>query len=170
MKKITAIILSILCLFSVFAISASADIGDDISDFVTKDEQDSFFYCVVYKKETLSTVKVMYFPNPSISVSGPGYLTITNDSPIAIDHKFVCWKDRDGNLYKAGDQFYVTGECELYPVWEEKDDNYPHVVRVISAAMETFLRMVQKALGIFKTIDDFNEEYFATATDPSNNG
>ena len=170
MKKTIAIILSIVCLFSVFAISASADIGDDISNLQSTIEGNTFIYCVVYKKEPLSNVKVMYFPGPNLKFDAPGYLKVTNDTPIAIDHDFVCWKDKDGKQYYAGDDFYVDGECELYPVWKEKTDNYPHFFRVIKAATETFLRMFQKAFGIFKVIDDFNKDYNATSTDPANSG
>lgn len=170
MKKITAIILSILCLFSIFAVSASADVIDDLSGIVSDigGDEDPLLYCVVYKKEMLSDVKVMYFPGPGVSFDGPGTVKVTNDTPIAISHDFVCWKDKNGKLYYPGDDFYVDGECELYPVWEEKKDNDPYVLRVIKAALATFVRMFQKALGIFEIIDDFNKDYYATMTDPTN--
>lgn len=169
MKKLTAIILSILCLFSVFALPASAGtIADDISDlFDSSEEEKPLIYYLSYKKETLSEVKVMYFPNPGLSFDGPGYVTVTNDTPISINHDFVCWKDKEGNLYYAGDKYYVDGECSLYAVWEEKKDNDSYVLRVIKCAIATFLRMFQKALGIFETIDEFNKDYYATMTDAS---
>lgn len=159
-KKLTAILLSVLCVFSVFSVSCFAEektnIFDELSSALT---DEPMLDCIVYQKETLSDVSMMYKPNPSASFSGPGYVTVTRDTPIAVDHNFVCWKGEDGTLYYEGDKVYVKGEVTLYAVWEEKKDNDPHVLRVLKTAFETLQRMLQKLLGIFKDAQDFESEY-----------
>ncbi|MGN1443075.1 MAG: hypothetical protein ACI4XE_04420 [Acutalibacteraceae bacterium] len=159
MKKFIAVFLSLLCIFSVFGITASAGTFDELSEIIGEDKG---LYCITYQNETASGVSMMYKPNPSISVDGPGYVTVTKDTPIAVDHEFVCWQDEDGNLYYEGDKIYVDGEVTLYAVWTEKTDNLPRVIRVIQTAILTLQRMVQKVLGVFKDIQDFESEYFTT--------
>lgn len=156
MKKVIAVLLSILCLMSCFGGVASAEVDGGLIDLIQPDEP--LLYCLVYKKQTLSDVKMMYQPNPDVVVDGPGYVTVTKDTPLAIDHDFVCWKDKNGKLYYAGDQFYVDGECVLYAVWEKKQGNSVHAIRVFQCAMLTFERMILKALGIFKDIKDFTAD------------
>ena len=161
MKKFIAVFLSLLCIFSVFGVAASAKgTFDDISEIIGDD--DSALYCISYQNETASGVSMMYKPNPSIKVDGPGYVTVTKDTPIAVDHEFICWKDDEGNLYYEGDKVYVDGEVTLYAVWVEKTDDLPRVLRVIQTAILTLQRMVQKVLGIFKDIQEFESEYFTT--------
>ena len=162
MKKFIAVFLSLLCIFSVFSVAASAKSSfDEISDLIGEDE--GFLYGIVYKNETASGVSMMYQPNPSIKVDGPGYVTVTKDTPIAVDHNFVCWQDDEGNLYYEGYKVYVDGTVTLYAVWEEKTDNLPRFVRVIQTAVLTLQRMLQKFLGVFKDIQEFESEYFTTA-------
>lgn len=158
MKKIIAVLLSVLCAFSCFAAPASAISIEDLDFFDVLGEQEPMLYCITYQNQTLNGVKMMYKPNPTVSFSGPGFVTVTKDTPIAIDHDFVCWKDKDGNLYYAGDSFYVDGECTLYAVWEEKKGEEIHAVRVFRCAMLTFVRMFSKALGIFKDLQDFKAD------------
>lgn len=161
MKKFIAVFLSLLCIFSVFGITASAKgTFDDISEIIGEDE--GFLYGILYQNETASGVSMMYKPNPSIKLDGPGYVTVTKDTPIAVDHEFVCWQDKDGNLYYEGDKIYVDGAVTLYAVWTEKTDNLPRVIRVIQTAILTLQRMVQKFLGVFQDIQDFESEYFTT--------
>lgn len=159
MKKIVAILLSVLCIFSCF--SAVAFAADDLFDLIgDKQEEQPLLYCLTYQKETLSGVRMMYKPNPSLILKGPGYVTVTKDTPLAVDHQLVCWKDKDtGKLYYAGDKYYVDGECTLYAVWEEKTDNYIRPIRVFICAMNTMMRMFQKGLGIFKDYRDFEENW-----------
>lgn len=160
MKKFLAIFLSLLCIFSVFGVAASAKgTFDDLSE-ILKDEP--LLYGISYQNETASGVSMMYKPNPTVRVDGPGYVTVTNDTPIAVDHEFVCWQDDEGNLYYEGDKVYVDGAVTLYAVWTEKTDSLPRVFRVIQTAILTLQRMVQKVLGIFKDIQEFESEYFTT--------
>ena len=158
MKKIIAVFLSILCVFSCFAAPASALSIDDLDILDVIGEEEPMLYCITYQNKTLSGVQMMYKPNPTVSFSGPGFVTVTKDTPIAIDHDFVCWKDKNGNLYYAGDSFYVDGECTLYAVWEEKKGEEIHAIRVVRCAMLTFVRMISKALGVFKDLQDFKAD------------
>ncbi|MGN1418291.1 MAG: hypothetical protein ACI4W6_03075, partial [Acutalibacteraceae bacterium] len=128
MKKILAVILSALCLFSVCSSAVFAGSFDEISSMFSSANAEDQLYCITYQKETLSDVSMMYKPNPSASFGGPGYVTVTSDTPIAVDHEFICWKDKSGNLYYEGDKIYVDGEVTLYAVWEEKKDSAPHAI------------------------------------------
>lgn len=166
MKKLLALLLALLCVFSLFSVSVSAA-NVSTSTPPIGGEEEKGPYCIFYKNETLSGVKLMYTPGPSVSFGGPGYVTVTKDTPIAIDHDFVCWKDENGKLYYEGDKVFVNGEVNLYAVWVEKTDNDSKVVRVVKAAVLTFQRMILKILGIFKDIQDFESSYFATEEDES---
>lgn len=156
MKKVIAVILSILCVLTCFAPAVCAIEDPGLIGMLEPEEP--MIFTLVYKNQTLSGVKMMYQPNPNLSFGGPGYVTVTKDKPIAIDHDFVCWKDEDGKLYYAGDKFYVDGECELYAVWEEKKDNNIKPVRVFICAMLTMKRMFEKILGVFKDYREFTED------------
>ncbi len=160
MKKIIAVFLAVLCAFSCFTVCTGAiSIEDlDLLEILGEEEKEPMLYCITYQNQTLSGVSMMYKPNPTVSFSGPGYVTVTTDTPIAVDHDFVCWKDGDGNLYYAGDSFYVDGECTLYAVWEEKKDDQIRPIRVFRCAMLTFVRMISKALGIFKDLQEFEAD------------
>lgn len=157
MKKVIALILSILCAFSCFTCVAGA-IEDPGLLGMLGTEEEPLLYALAYKNQTLNGVSMMYQPNPSLSLSGPGYVTVTKDEPIAVDHDFVCWKDADGKYYYAGDKYYVDGECTLYAVWEEKKDNNIRPVRVFICAMLTMKKLFDKFFGIFKDYREFTEE------------
>lgn len=160
LKKLTAILLSVLCVFSVFSLSCFAQEKTNIFDEISSEFADEpLLDCIVYQKETLSDISMMYKPMHNASFSGPGYVTVTSDTPLAVDHNFVCWRGEDGTLYYEGDRVYVKGTVTLYAVWEEKKDNDPHVLRVLKTAFATLQRMVQKLLGIFKDAEDFESEY-----------
>ena len=156
MKKVIAVILSILCVLTCFAPAVCAIEDPGLIGMLEPEEP--MIFTLVYKNQTLSGVKMMYQPNPNLSFGGPGYVTVTKDKPIAIDHDFVGWKDEDGKLYYAGDKFYVDGECELYAVWEEKKDNNIKPVRVFICAMLTMKRMFDKIFGVFKDYREFTED------------
>lgn len=156
MKKIIAVMLSILCVLACFAPAVCAIEDPGLIGMI--EEEEPMIFTLVYKNQTLSGVKMMYQPNPNLSFGGPGYVTVTKDKPLAIDHDFVCWKDENGKYYYAGDQFYVDGECELYAVWEDKKDNYIKPVRVFRCAMLTMKRMFEKIFGIFQDYEDFTED------------
>lgn len=156
MKKVIAVILSILCVLTCFAPAVCAIEDPGLIGMLEPEEP--MIFTLVYKNQTLSGVKMMYQPNPNLSFGGPGYVTVTKDKPIAIDHDFVCWKDKNGKYYYAGDKFYVDGECELYAVWEDKKDNNIKPVRVFICAMLTMKRMFDKIFGVFKDYREFTED------------
>ena len=165
MKKLISVFLAALCIFTLFTTVASA--GGAFDD-ITLEPEESNIYCIIYTSETLNGVTMMYAPHTQASFNGPGYATVTNDTPIAVDHDFVCWKDGHGRYYYPGDKVYVNGTVHLYAVWEKKTDNNNHVLRVIRAAIASLERVLQKLFGIFKEFKEFDETYVAptTTTEP----
>ncbi len=147
MKKIIAVLLSLICLFSIFTFAASAALD-------SKDDESSIMYGIVYVNEAPG-VKIYYQANPSLDFKCEGYVTVTKDTPIAVNHDFVCWKDEDGNLYYEGDVVHVDRLITLYAVWEPKTDSYPEIVRIIRCALLSFERFILQIFGIFKDINDF---------------
>lgn len=156
MKRAIALILSLALLLPCFATAAVALEDPGLIGMI--EEEEPLLYYIVYQKETLSGISMMYKPNPSLSLTGPGYVTVTSDEPLAVDHDFVCWEDGKGNRYYAGDKIFVDGEFTLYAVWVEKDDNLIRPIRVLRCAMLTMAKMFAKAFGIFKDIQDFTED------------
>ncbi len=170
MKKLLAVILSVICVFSCFALPASAAggtglLGELADSFFEKllgtglEEDTSLTYGVNYEIDSLDGISVVYKPNPSISFKNPGTYTITSDTPLSVDYEFICWEDTDGNHYYAGDKLYVDGTVTLYAVWAKKQDNDVRFARVIKTTMEALRRLVGKFLGIFKVVVEFNENY-----------
>ncbi len=166
MKKLLAIILSVLCIFSCFAPAASAATGGGVvgelaSGFFEKlfgvefEEDTTIGYGVIYDMDTFSGVSIVYKPSPSVSFENPGIYTITSDTPLSIDHKFVRWEDSKGNPYYAGDKIYVDGVVHLYAVWVEKDDGSVRVARIIKTTMEALKRLISKFFGILDTVVNF---------------
>ena len=78
------------------------------------------------------------------------------DDPIAADYDFVCWIDKDGTRYYPGDKIYVDHEVKLTPLMAPKTDKDDHTVRTIRAAFQALIRVLGKAFGFFKTMEDFN--------------
>lgn len=160
MKKIIAILLSVLCIMSVFSVCSSALLGD-LGGGLLEEEKGSNM--IEYKKDTLSDVSMMYNAGNTLVVDGPCYAYVTKDTPIAVDHTLIFWVDESGNKYYPGDRIYVDGTVTLYAVWEEKTDKDTRIVRVIKTAIATLQRVVQKLLGVFDDAKEFEDEYWATA-------
>ena len=158
MKKILSVLLSLLCVFSLVSVSFAAS----ESNTGIFGEEEKGPYMITYQNETMSNISMMYKPNPSLKLDGPGYVTVTKDTPLAVDHQFVCWRDSEGNLYYEGDKVYVDGTVTLYAVWEEKTDNDIRVIRVVKTALLTLQRMFLKFLGVFKDIQDFDSSYYSS--------
>lgn len=137
---------SLVGILELYAVMAKENNGE---------EEETKIYSISYEMQPASQVKLLYKPIASISFDGTGYVTVTKDSPIAIDHNFVCWKDENGKLYYEGDKVLVDGEVVLYPVWEEKHDRLPTPIRAILATIVMINRVLTKALGIFKDIQEF---------------
>lgn len=162
MKKLLAVLLSILCMLTSLCMPtlAAGEIQDALggllgSDSLLGGDEDIIGYGVVYKYETLSDVTVLYKPAPSVSFSNPGTYTITSDTPLSVDYQFVCWKHADtGKLYYAGDKVYVDGQITFYAVWEEKTDNDVRVVRTIKTSIEAFRRILGKFFKVFDAAKD----------------
>lgn len=165
MKKLLAIILSAICLFSCLALPASAAaggvLGEVATDFFERffqlevEEDTPLGYGVIYEIDTFEGVSVVYKPSPSISFENPGIYTITTDTPLSIDHRFIRWEDSRGNPYYAGDKIYVDGMITLYAKWVEKDDNDVRVARIIKTTLEAFKRLVGKFFGVIDIVVNF---------------
>ncbi len=165
MKKLLAIILSVICIFSCFALPSGAAGGGVVGELATTffegifdveiEEDTPIGYGVIYDMETLSGISVVYKPSPSVSFKNPGIYTITSDTPLSIDYEFICWEDSTGKRYDAGDKIYVDGMVYLYAVWVEKNDNDVRVARIIKTTFEAFKRLIGKFFGIFDIIVNF---------------
>ena len=178
MKKLLAVLLAILCAFSAFSVSAldNSGLGDILGDYfdITSeaDEADVLSNGIYYEMGTLSTVTVLYTPTTSLALNAPTEMVITNDYPIAVDHNWVCWKEKEtGKLYYPGDVIYVESKVTLVAVWEEKDDNYPGFIRSAIAGVQAFVKLIERFLGVFDLINstkDFvNTETTTEATTTS---
>ena len=176
MKKLIAVLLSVLCLFSAFACPASAGADDFLEDVleselgVTKEEgeiDEVMMYGIHYEMQTLTTVSITYMPSPTITFKQPVTAKVTLDTPLSVDYQFICWKEKEtGKLYYPGDEIEVTGKITLLAVWEEKTDNYPRVIRVIINALETLGRLINKFLGIYDAYEEVENQYGETTTAP----
>lgn len=165
MKKLLAVILSVICVISCFAPVAGAAsggiLGEVASDFFERllgvefEEDTPIGYGVIYDLDPLSGVSVVYKPNPSISFENPGIYTITSDTPLSIDYEFICWEDSNGTRYDAGDKIYVDGMITLTAVWVKKTDNDVRVARIIKTTFEALKRLIRKFFGILDTAINF---------------
>lgn len=161
MKKVLAVLLAVICAFSAFSVSALEldEFGNIIGDYIgmttEKDEAAALSYGVYYEMAMLSTVTLIYKPSPSMTFEAPTTVVITSDTPVAVDHDWVCWKDeKTGELYYPGDTIYVDGKVTLVAVWEEKQDNYPSFIRSAIAGIQAFVKLIEKFLGVFTAIND----------------
>ncbi len=160
MKKLLSVLLAILCIIPCFTFSGSATLEDAIEDIVgiTIPEDENLTYGIFYEMETFSGVKILYKPNPTITLVSAGTYTITDDTPLSIDYEFVCWEHSEtGKLYYAGDKLHVDGQVILYAVWTEKTDNDSYVARVFKTGIEALKRLLGKFFGIFSTAKDHFE-------------
>ncbi|MBQ8504608.1 MAG: hypothetical protein IJ491_10090 [Clostridia bacterium] len=175
MKKILAVLLSVLCIFSAVSTTAFAAtdniIGEVVEDYLGVTEEDGIdqqmMYGIHYEMEPITLVSVMYKPNPSITFDQPMITKVTKDTPISIDYEFLYWRHGEtGEIYYPGDSIEVTGKVTLYAVWQEKTDNYPQFIRAMMAGFETLSRLIQKFLGIVEAVEESESEYYATTTMP----
>ncbi len=162
MKKLLAVLLAMLCTFSL-VMPASAAVADELGDILgdhlgieqEKDEADVLTHGIHYEMDALSLVTLFYTPSPSITFNAPTDMTITEDYPIALDHDWVCWKDPEtGKLYYPSDVIHVEGKVTLVAVWTEKTDNYPSFIRSAIAGIKAFVKVIEKFLGIYKAVED----------------
>lgn len=158
MKKIIALLLCFVCLFSSLGLtSAAANVFNEVITNITinmgMEPDEPIIYGITYEsKDMLSGISVMYTPSPTFTFTRPGTYTVTDDIPLSVDYEFVCWQDEDtGKLYYAGDKIYIDGTKVLKAVWQEKTDGKNRVIRTISTAIETFRRTLQAFFGFYKT-------------------
>lgn len=162
MKKLLAILLAVLCAFSTLAVTACAIDEDALGGIIEdqlgvtqeKDEAAAIEYGIFYEMATLSTVTVLYKPTINFAFDAPVDTTVTTDTPIAVDHNFVCWMDKKtGDLYYPGDNIHVEDKVVLWAVWEEKTDNYPGFIRSAIAGLQALLRLFENAFNFFDIIN-----------------
>ena len=117
MKKLTAVLLCILCIVSSMAFSTSAanDLTDRIGAILGLESDETIGYGIMYDTDTLSSgVTAMYNPRPTVSVTSKGTYTVTDDIPLAIDYEFVCWVDKEtGVNYVFHQSGYAGGMTAL---------------------------------------------------------
>ncbi len=159
MKKLIAVLLALVCAFSACSLAAGAvneGIIDNIFDITTEvDEADKLSYGIHYTSGDLVTVTVLYEPSPNIRFEVPTYVKVTGDTPVAVDHNWVCWKNQEtGELFYPGDEIYVDGKITLVAVWEEKTDNYPRFVRSAIAGFQALLKLIEKFFNFFDVINN----------------
>ena len=153
-KKVLSIFLAIICVFGMFTTGAFA-VDEIVGGLLggEDEEEAALSYGVHYEIDSLSGVSVMYKPSPDITFKTPVTVEVTADMPLAIDYECIGWRAENGKLYYPGDKILVTGKVVLTAVWEPKTDNDSHVIRTIKTAFQTFIRMIQSALGIFKVVN-----------------
>ena len=162
MKKIIALLLSIICLFSCMTMPASADFFQDVIDNVTvnlgMEPDEPIIYGITYASDSLLTgVTVMYMPSPTFSFTRPGTYVVTDNVPLSVDYEFVCWVDADtGENYYAGDTIYIDGQKTLNAKWVPKTDGKSRVIRVIVTALETFRSTLRAFFGFYAV--EFEED------------
>lgn len=163
MKRFLATVLALILAFSACTLAVTAidegvlgDIFEDQFDITTeKDEAEVLSYGVHYSSGSLATVTVLYEPTPTITFEVPTDVVITNDTPVAVDHNWVCWKNQEtGELYYPGDTIRVDGKITLVAVWEEKTDNYPGFIRSAIAGVQALLKLVEKFFNFFDVINN----------------
>lgn len=164
MKKITAILLSVVLLFSCMSMPVSALDGilDSLGGSLGLEEDTPILYGITYEMDTLDGVSIMYKPSPTCSFTSPGTYTVTSDTPLSVDYEFVCWQHEEtGKLYYAGDELYIDGQEVLIAVWTPKTDNHIRTTRVFLTAIETFRRTIGAFFGFYKVIEDFKADLAA---------
>lgn len=177
MKKLLSLFLAVILIFSCMALPASAGktgiVGELALEFFSRltgtelggdDDEEPVGYGIVYQMDS-GGVAALWTPTPTVNFDGPGTFTITSDVPLAVDYRFLCWEDEDGNKYYPGDELFIDGQIELYAVWVPKDDNDIRIIRVIKTSMETLNRLFRKFLKIFNTATDSFENF--VPTDPA---
>lgn len=163
MKKFTAILLSVVFIFSCMCLPVSAldDVIGNLGGSLGL-EDEPITYGITYEMDPFDGISIMYKPSPTISFSSPGTYTVTNDTPLSVDYEFVCWEHKDtGKHYYAGDTLYIDGQETLIAVWTPKTDNNNRIIRVFLTAIETFRRTLGAFFGFYKVIDDFKADLAA---------
>ncbi len=157
MKKIIALLLCLVCLFSSVGMTASAanifnEVITNITISMGLEPDEPIIYGIIYDSNRLLTgVTILYKPSPTFSFTKPGTYTVTDDIPLAVDHKFICWEDEDtGKHYYAGDKIYIDGQKTLLAVWAPKTDNNVRPIRAIVTAVEALRRTLQAFFGFYK--------------------
>ena len=167
MKKLLAVLLALITIFSAFSLSVSAldEIGDLAGGLLGEDDGTNQ---IQYKKDTLDNVTLIYQAGNTLVIGDSKYTQITEDTPIAVDHDFICWVDKAGKRYYPGDIIKVEGTVTLYAVWAEKSDNDSHTVRVIKATVSSLMRIIKVILGVFDTAKEFDDAYWESKYNEQN--
>ncbi len=164
MKKIIALLLSAVCIFTCMGLPVSAldDVVDNMGEGVGLEPDEPIIYGIIYEVDTLSGVSIMYNPSPSFTFTSPGTYTVTNDTPLSVDYEFVCWvHEETGKKYYAGDKLYIDGQEVLIAEWQPKTDGHIRTTRVLLTAIEALRRTIGAFFGFYKVIDDFKADLAA---------
>lgn len=162
MKKLLAIFLALICVFSACGVSVAAideDVFDDIIEDQfglpqEEDEEEQLSSGIHYEVDPLSMVTVLYIPSPNVRFDVPMEIAVTSDTPVAVDHDFLCWRDKEtGRYYYPGDIIYVEDKVILVAVWEEKTDNYPGFIRSAIAGLKALVKLIEKFFTFFDAIN-----------------
>ena len=144
MKKILAMLLAVVCLFSILTVGLTAAAAGGEADPI---------YAIVYSK---GGVPVMYLPAPTFRFDGPGWLTVTEEKPTAVGYDFVCWEDENGNRVYPGDQIYVDKEVKLMPVFAKSTSNDDRTTSTIKAAFQSLIAVFERLFKFFRELEIFN--------------
>ncbi|MBQ5968496.1 MAG: hypothetical protein IKN72_08800 [Clostridia bacterium] len=146
MKKILAVLLALLSLVSVFSVAVAALDADNPFGIDTGDEKP--LYIIIYKAYD-KTDKVTYMPAPTYSYTGPRYLTVTKDTPVAAGKEFQYWVDDEGNTYNPGQEVWVEKEIHLYAIFSDAPSGSGkegRVLDMIKAGFDSIVALFRKIL------------------------
>lgn len=162
-KKIIALILALTVLTCGCLMSANAVVIFGIELGQSEEDGDGLIKWLAYTNQPNSNVQCVLVPGASL-VTEEGYVTVTSEVPLAFDHVFKHWEDDQGNIYYAGQSYYVDDMDTLYAVWDVKDDGESHLMHVIKTSLEALSKLLSFIFGFYQFQEEFSSQYYATAT------
>lgn len=153
MKRIIALLLALLCLYTALSVCvyAADDIKDVLEEQMGLELEDEKAYGVVFQA---GNAKTMYMPATQIGFDCPGYVRISEDYPIAIGKDFRAWKDSNGDDVWPGDSIYVDKIVYLTADWSNASTNVTAFDTVV-CALKTMIHSIQIAIHVINTANEF---------------
>lgn len=137
MKKIIAILLIVV--FSINSYALDINKSDDYQN-----------YSLIFELDAPADLKLVYQSESKIIFDVPTEFTVTKNTPVSVNYDWVAWENSaTGDLYYPGDKIKVEDTIYLKAVWEEKNDNYPMVLRFIMAQIESVIKKIFNLLGAY---------------------